>query len=279
MRGEREIRIPVLLVLPARSSNQKMALTVIFAQAGKERLINERADAIAGLLQNGVGVCLPDLRGVGETEPGSGRSRQSGATSISATELMLGQTLLGSRLKDLRSLLVYLRARTEFDSNRIAIWGDSLAPVNPSNRNLSVPHGIDDAPDQGEPGGPLLAIFAGLYDDNLAAAVSARGGLVGWQSVLESEFLYLPHDAVIPAALTVCDLDGVVEALFPKPVFISGLVDGRNREVTQDRVERFYASAMNRYALEETMPKLELFAKAQDPANVIAPWLVRVLEP
>jgi len=34
----------------------------------------------------------------------------------------------------------------------------------------------------------------------------ARGGLSGYQSLLRSPFLYVPHDSLVPAALTAGDL-------------------------------------------------------------------------
>ena len=81
-------------------------------------------------LIGGVAVCLPDVRGTGETSPGGARDRQTEATSLSATELMLGGTLLGARLRDLRAVLAYLRTRADVDFARVALWGDSFAPVN-----------------------------------------------------------------------------------------------------------------------------------------------------
>jgi hypothetical protein len=277
MTGEREIRVPVVLLVPPHPADRKQALTIMVAQSGKARLLQDRVETVAALLQNGVAVCLPDLRGIGETQPGSGRSRQSWATSLSATELMLGQTLLGSRLKDLRSLLAYLRTRAEFDSQRIAVWGDSLAPVNPPDRNLKVPLGIDDMPDSAEPGGPHLALFAGLYEDDLAAVVSARGGLVSLQSLLDSPFLHVPHDAVVPGGLTVSDLNGIAEALAPRPLWISGLVDGLNRQVSQDLAEDTYTQAINRYRTTDSSERLRLYAAEQDFSGKIVPWLVETL--
>ena len=39
------------------------------------------------------------MRGTGETRPSDGRTRRSSATSLSSTELMLGGTLVGGRLR------------------------------------------------------------------------------------------------------------------------------------------------------------------------------------
>src|SRR5581483_459406 len=184
----------------------------------------------------GAAVCLPDLRGTGESKPSDGRGRQSAATSISSSELMLGQTLLGSRLIDLRQVLAHLRdlaktdRGTEIDATRVALWGDSLAPVNPADRDLKVPLDADKQPDIAEPLGGLLALFGALYEDDVKA-VYARGGLVGYRSVLNSPFVYVPHDIIVPGALTAGDLCEVSAGLYPRPQRLEGLVDGLNRRV------------------------------------------------
>src|SRR5262249_41682017 len=158
--------------------------------------------ALAELLRGGVAVCLPDLRGIGETRPaGDTRGRGSASTSLSATELMLGQTLVGARLRDLRAVLRYLRSRPEVDPSRIGLWGDSFAPVNPDDRTLEVPLAAARLPDQAEPLGAALALFGALFEDGVRA-VSARGGLAGYDTLLHSPFCYVPHDAVVPGAVT-----------------------------------------------------------------------------
>ncbi|MCA9071619.1 MAG: hypothetical protein KDA84_21985, partial [Planctomycetaceae bacterium] len=274
--GERDIQVPVLLMIPQNTGAKKHPVTILVAQSGKSQLLDERATAIQALLQQGIAVCLPDLRGMGETRPGNGRARQSWATSLSATELMLGQTLLGSRLKDLRSLLAYLRTRTELDSGRFSVWGDSLAPVNSPNRDVQVPRRIDNVPNQAEPGGPLLAVFAGLFEDDLAAVVSARGGLVSYQSVLESPFFYLPHDAIVPGALAVSDLNDITEALAPKPLWIGGLVDGRNRFVSQKVINEAYTSTKTSYAASEN--RFELHPGEPGDLTATVNWLAKSLK-
>lgn len=274
--GERNIRVPVLLMIPQNSETKKRPLTVMVAQSGKSRLLGERAETIAELLNQGIAVCLPDLRGMGETRPGNDRSRQSWANSLSATELMLGQTLLGSRLKDLRSLLAYLRTRDDLDAKRFAIWGDSFAAVNASDRNLEVPRRIDNMPNQAEPVGPLLAIFAGLYENDLAAVVSARGGLVSYQSVLESPFFYLPHDALVPGALTVSDLSDITKALAPNPLWMSGLVTGRNQLASQNAINTTYSGTQKLYA--QSKDRFQLHAGEPKDFTSIAQWLGKSLK-
>src|SRR5262249_22209652 len=82
--------------------------------------LKERADDLARLLEGGVAVALPDLRGTGGTRPGDGRGRNSSATALASSELMLGRTLLGARLRDLRSVLAHRRGRADLDPGRAA---------------------------------------------------------------------------------------------------------------------------------------------------------------
>src|SRR5207245_217593 len=100
----------------------------------------------------------------------------------------LGQTLVGSRLRDLRAVLKHLRGKKDIGAERIALWGDSLAPVNPADRDLKVPLDAEQRPDIAEPLGGLLALFGALYEDDVKA-VYVRGGLTGYRSVLDSPFV------------------------------------------------------------------------------------------
>jgi hypothetical protein len=221
-------------------------VVVLVCQGGKAELLKARADAVAAFLEGGVSVCLVDVRGTGETRPGDGRGRQTAATSISSTELMLGQTLLGSRLRDLRSVLKYLRTRKEVGAERIVLWGDSLAPANAADRNLKVPLDADKQPDLAEPLGGLLALFGALFEDDVQA-VYVRGGLTGYQSVLGSQFVYIPHDVVVPGALMAGDLCDVAAALAPRPLRLEGMVDGLNRVVKAEALASAYAPTRAAY--------------------------------
>ncbi len=272
---EPRISVPVLLLIPPRPENKRLPLVVAVAQEGKQAFLKNRAEALAELLQGGAAVCLLDVRGTGETRPGADRGRQSSATSISATELMLGQTLVGSRLRDLRSVLRYLQTRSEFDVNRVALWGDSFAAVNPRDRNLEVPLDADKLPTQAEPLGGLLALFGTLFEDRVRA-VYARGGLVGYDSVMHSSFCYLPHDAIVPGALTAGDLGDVAAALAPRPLRLEGLVDGLNRRVSREIVAKSYESTFAAYRAAAAANQLQLEAEAAEPIAA-ARWLLTQL--
>jgi len=225
--AEQAISIPVLLLLPP--GNGTFPVVVSMAQAGKGAFVKDRAEAIARLLSAGVAVCLPDVRGTGETRPDASRGRQGASTAISSMELMVGGTLLGARVRDLRSVIHFLATTTSSDK-RIALWGDSFAPANPSDVRVDVPLDADKLPASAEPLGTLLALFSALYEKDVRA-VYAHGGLVSYASVLDSPFCYLPHDVIVPGALTAGDMSDVISALGPCPTRVEGTVTGLNQRL------------------------------------------------
>src|SRR5207302_2413731 len=118
-----------------------------------------------------------DVRGAGETRPADdARGRNGASTDLSAEEWILGQTLVGSRLRDVRSVLRYLRGRGDLDAGRTALWGDSFAPANAPDADLAVPLDADPFPTAAEPLGGLLALLGTLHEDGVRA-VYVHGGL------------------------------------------------------------------------------------------------------
>jgi hypothetical protein len=223
------IRVPLVLLYPTRAAGAKDKLPVVLAvsQGGKASILENRRDDVAALLAGGAAVCLPDLRGTGETRSGNDRGQYSGDTSRSSTELMLGSTMVGARLRDLRSVVAYLRSRRELDAKRLAVWGDSPAKVNSAETRIRMPHRIDGQPPQPEPLGGLLAMLLALYEDDVRAVYSS-GGLCDFRSVLGSQFVLIPHDVVIPGVAATCDLPELAAALAPTPLRLEATVDASN---------------------------------------------------
>jgi cephalosporin-C deacetylase-like acetyl esterase len=132
---EQGIVVPLVLAAPDKSVKQPPVVVAV-SQLGKADLWPKLAE----LPGAGIAICVPDLRGTGETRSGTDRGRTSGDTSRSSTEQMLGGTMIGARLRDLRSVLAYLRGRSDLNTKRIIVWGDSSAPINPADVNFRVPH-------------------------------------------------------------------------------------------------------------------------------------------
>jgi hypothetical protein len=246
------------------------------AEGGKQAFLEQRSEAIAELLNGGAAVCLIDVRGTGETRPRDNSARHNGTrTDLSAAQWLLGQTLVSARLRDLRSILAYLHSPKEIDANRIALWGDSFVPPNPVDRDLAVPMDAEPYPNLAEPLGGLLALFGALFDDRIRAVV-VRGGLIGYDSLLQSPFCYVPHDALIPGALTLGDLGDVAAALAPTPLRLEGLVDGLNREVSADSMAKALEPVRAAYRSSNAEARLDLRAGGIS-SRLTAQWLLQAL--
>ena len=154
-------------------------------------------------------------------------------------------------------MLRYLRGRHDLDAARIALWGEAFAPVNPPERNLAIPQDVEPAPNLAEPLGGLLALFGALFEDDIRA-VSVRGGLAGYQTILQSPFLYVPADSVVPGALTAGDLCDIVAVLAPRPVRLTELVDGLNRMLKADALVTTYEPALTAYRAAGAAKRLRL---------------------
>jgi hypothetical protein len=224
------LKIPLVLLKPKSAT----AVVLALAQGGKERFALDRRAQIEQLLNAGAAVCLVDVRGTGETARDP-VVRTPGSMSLAATELMLGNTMVGAQLKDARTVARYLVQRPEF-GGRVLLWGDSFAAVNPARLAVDESPNMPAGPDiqqQAEPLGALLALLTAYYEDKVQA-VAARGGLVSFASVLEDRFAYSPQDVVVPGILAAADVPDIAKAIAPRPVLLTAQVDGRNRLVSAD---------------------------------------------
>ena len=209
-----------------------MPIVVAFSQQGKAAFLSERRAELDALLKNGAAVCLVDVRGTGEA---ANSKRGSSLASLAATHLMLGDTAMGARLKDARTVLRYLATRADIDIKRTVLWGDSLAEVNP--RDLMLDQSVLQSPGPqtihtSEPLGGLLVLLTALYEEDVRAVVAGRS-LISYASVLKDRFAYVPHDIVVPGILEVADVPDIIAALDRRGVRVEGAVDGRNRALTE----------------------------------------------
>ena len=235
--AESGIRIPCVLLKPEKIDRHKPMILAICSQ-GKNRLLKERAGEIAALVEGGATVCLIDPRGLGESKLGDGHTRRSSATSHSSTGLMLGSPLLGEQLRDVRLALTWLRRRSDGGFRPLVVWGESLVPPNPADAPFHTPRDDDDAlPAVSEPQAPLLALLAGLFEDDLDAIYTV-GGLVSWRSLLASHLVLTAHDVIVPGVLSAGDLSDVVVVQQPSTrMRMESLVDGWNRLATKEALQ------------------------------------------
>jgi len=270
--------VPLLFFIPAHPNDSRIPTVVAFAQAGKQQFLKQRSQAISDLLAGGVAVCLADLRGTGETSPKDrGRGRGGDGTTLSQAELMLGRTLLGEQLGDLRAVLRYLRGRNDIDAARLALWGDSFAPANAAGTLLEVPMDADKSPAISEPMGETLVLLGMLFEEDVRAGY-ASGGLAGFASCLQSPFCYFPHDAVVPGAMTAGDLGDVAAACAPRALRLAGMVDGQNRRVNAKTATAAFDVATAGYRATGGAGKFVVDSDEKDLDGVTgAAWMVRRL--
>jgi dienelactone hydrolase len=262
---EEGIRVPLLLLLPER---QAAGVVVGVAQDAKERFLTGRAKDLETLLRSGFAVCLPDLRGTGETASGEGEDSDSG---LAQREFDLSRSLLGSRLKDLRTVLAYLRGRPDLERKGIAIWGESFAPPNPSNLYLDELE-YEAGPQiqrSADPLGAHLALLAGLYESDVRA-IAARGGLAGYLSVLADAFTYTPMHVIVRGILKTGDVPDIAGVLAPRPVALADFVDGRNIRVPAPELEETFKPARTAYQEARAAEQLTLSSEPRD----LAAWLI-----
>jgi hypothetical protein len=214
-----------------------------FASDGVASILKRRQADIANGLAHDFLVVLVDVRGVGVTGQGSDHGQQSAATAHSATALMLGQPLLGRQLRDLRTAWRHVQAREDLKVLEFMIMGGTGATPLAGGAPFAHPRRIDDRPRECEPTGGLLALLLCLFEDDSDMVVS-RLGLVSYRSILDSPFVQVPHEAVVPGVLLESDLPDLVVALAgQREVALEGPVDGRGRSVAVADAEAEYAVA------------------------------------
>jgi hypothetical protein len=240
------IVVPVVVLTPVKRTG-KAPVVIGLAQGGKAAFLKDRAGELHKLIQGGTAVVLPDLRGIGETHSGGGQGQSSTDTNLSTHVELFGETLLGERLRDLRSVLAYLRTREDIDAKRLGLWGDSLAPSNPPDTNYQIPYGVDGRPRESEPLGGLLGLLGALFEDDVRA-VYVAGGLVSYHSVLSHYAVLIPHGCSVPGALTAGDLCDLAGSLAPRPLRLEALVDHLNRPLTLAELTKAYGPAVQNYA-------------------------------
>jgi dienelactone hydrolase len=243
IKSEPGIGVPLLVLCPARDYPTPFVVGV--AHEGKACFLKARASEIGRLLEQGIAVCLVDVRGTGETAPDDSHGLNSAFIDLSEAERMLGRNMAARQLRDLRAAVAYLRGRDDLDASRLALWGDSFAPVNPAgfvpgeHDRQQVDHSNWPNPAYGphwaEPIGALLVLWAALFEDNVGA-VLVRGGLASIASICEFGFFCIPSDAIVPGAMRAGDIAELAVSA-ACPVRLEGLVDACNRVASRETLD------------------------------------------
>ena len=238
LKTEKEHHVPLLLLKPANIKAPSNKIAIMISQGGKKSLLENRSSQIAALLQDGFTVCLPDIRGTGELTVGTSRGRSSGATSLSSALIMTGDLRITGQLRDLQSVIAWLRKESSPAIPQFILWADSPSNALPISTNFNLPRDDDSIlPMQPEPLGGLLALFSALFNDDVKA-ITIKGGLVSYASTLKHHLVQIPYETLIPGVFNMGDISLLINALGSRTIFLDQMVDGLNLEVAETKLEQ-----------------------------------------
>lgn len=228
--------IPAWLYLPRQAGALK-SMAVLLEPAGRTAWREE--ELYDRLASQGCAVCAPDLRGIGDLAPEYGRHAARHARSHAGDEmwawssLVFGKPLAGQRVTDLLAVVQGLRERPELKGKRLIVAARGRS---------SVP-----------------ALFAAALEPAIDGLYLA-GGLVSFESIVETENYDHPFGNFVPNLLLHTDLPEIARSMAPRRVVLAGAVDGAAKTMAVEEVRKRYAGAAN----------VEILADAQwNPESIL----------
>jgi cephalosporin-C deacetylase-like acetyl esterase len=213
--SEPGIPVPALLFVPNNGPARKPA--VVFADGKGKAQAAVEAEQLAA---KGYIVLVPDVRGIGETQPVLDRRdyfvRNFGDYENTLTALVIGKTMVGMRAGDIVRGVDLLAARNDVEASRIAAVGRSAAAI--------------------------PALFAALFDKRISR-LALDGMLVSYEAVVNERIQQGVVDQIVPSALKYFDLPDAVAAMTPRKVALFNGVNPLGQEVTIGRMRQEYARA------------------------------------
>ncbi len=283
--GNLGLEIPLVILEPAENKSPGR-IVVAYSQAGKRAFMSERRPEIAGLLRAGIAVCLPDLVGTGETAVrGESRGRTSGATSMSSTMQMLGNSIPAMQIDSLSQVLRFLNYDAIKRSQRLrfCLWSESFAKTNGPNSETAVPYDADPTPMLAEPMGLLSLAMLPAKGFNDLMGILTRGELMRFGSVLNGPFLHVPHSISGMPILPQVETEDFVMFLLQTakenkgefaPLRMEGMVDGLNRPATQAEIDRSFARVRREFGQTDRFTQLA----ERSAAGEVVRWFVKCFE-
>jgi hypothetical protein len=234
------------LIKPNR--NEKITKVVVcIAQAGKATFILNRKSEILNLLKNGTCVVLADLRDSGESESSDFRLPESIAIENAMKLWQMNESLIGYRVKDLRSVLLQISKRKDLDvSEGLYLWGEGFTAANGKIDDIfrfeetSFRQASPEGKSLVEGMGVIVCLMAALLTEEVKVkGIIGRGGLVSYESILHSRYHYIPQDIIIPGLIRHLDLPMIMNALEKSGVnlYLEDLRDGKNRVMSAESLK------------------------------------------
>lgn len=217
-----KVWLPAWLFLPRKPRAEAPVLLVIEPSG---RNVNWHEDELYwSLASEGIPVCVPDVRGVGDLTPEFSRGAARYARSHNSEEhyawasLMLGKPLVGQRVTDILSVAKALRAHP-------ALAGRPLTLA--ARARMTVP-----------------ALFSAALDANIGR-VYLNGGLASFRGIVDTEGYDHAFANFVPRLLLHTDLPAVAAALAPRRLVLAGTLNGAGKPMNPAEARRLYAQAPN----------------------------------
>jgi hypothetical protein len=207
--------LPAWVLTPENTPQGKPALLVLDPTGAEDLWFRPDADSV--LPAGGPVICAADIRGIGALQP----EFSPGAAEYAAWHrqeenyawgsMILGRPLVGQRVTDILALVAALRRHTNGRPIRIAASG-----------RLTIP-----------------ALFAAALDPGIES-LYLSGGLVSFQSVVETEQYTQPFASFVPDLLNHTDLPDVAASVSPRRIILAGLMDAGGRTLALEAARGTY---------------------------------------
>ena len=200
--------VPAYLFQPAKPRSQPAIILVLHPSG---RTDWREGGLYHQLAAGGCTVCAPDLRNQGDLRPEFGRGARGHAASHNSEEhyawasLILGKPLLGQRVADVLALVNGLVTREDFPGRRLLIAAQGFTTV--------------------------PALCAAALDPRIGG-LYLSGGLVSFENLVATRNYDHPFGNFVPDWLNHTDLPEIARSLAPRPVSITGAVDGAGKLIS-----------------------------------------------
>lgn len=242
---EQGVDIPFYLLLP-KSAQGPVPLVITphgHGRRGKEVYVGrfedekERDDSLAGdrdialqAVNEGYAVIAPDVRGfweMGLAEDMANR-RNNSCAKLQRMAMMYGRTVIGERVHDMGRLIDYAETRSEIDTSRIVMTGNS--------------------------GGGTVTLFAAAMDERISIAIPGSYFCKFEDSIVPIE--HCPCN-LIPGILQYAEMFDVVGLIAPRPFLVVHGVDDRIYPIEGTR--EAFAAVQEMYQSLGVADRCELF--------------------
>jgi dienelactone hydrolase len=194
---------------------------IIYLHGGGKSVDAAEGGRIEQMVKAGRRVLALDLRGLGETAPGTAVTGRPNLFGVDFTEaflsLHLNRPLLGQRVQDVLAVLGQLAGEEQEGVHVIGIGA----------------------------AGPI-ALHAAVLDPRIKA-VTLEQSLVSWAAVVRTPLSHNQLTNVVPGVLKSYDLPELAAALAPRPLTIRAAVDPIGKVIMKANLEKAYAVAVTAY--------------------------------